>query len=69
MIQLRAKDAEAEAVEVVTKVEINTGKPLPSSRAEHDEAKKVASLLAQKWNVDAKSIEVLVEGGNMDRDG
>lgn len=69
MIQLKAKDAEAEAVEVVRTVEINTGKPLPSSRAEHDDTERIASLLAQKWNVDAKSIEVLVEGGEMNKDG
>ncbi len=69
MIQLKANDAEAEAVEVVQTVEINTGKPLPSSRAEYEDAEGIASLLAQKWNVDAKSIEVLVEGGKMNRDG
>ncbi|WP_282172661.1 stage III sporulation protein AF [Cytobacillus firmus] len=69
MIQLKAEDAEAEAVEVVKTVEINAGKPLPSSGPEHEDAERIASLLAQKWNVDANSIEVLVEGGNMERDG
>ncbi|KAF0818440.1 MULTISPECIES: stage III sporulation protein AF [unclassified Cytobacillus] len=69
MIQLKAEDAEAEAVEVVKTVEINAGKPLPSSGPEHEDAGRIASLLAQKWNVDANSIEVLVEGGNMERDG
>ncbi|GLB58148.1 stage III sporulation protein AF [Cytobacillus sp. NCCP-133] len=68
MIQLKAKDAEAEALEVVKTVEISTGKPLPSSRAENEDAQRIASLLAQKWNVDAKSVEVLVEGGKMNRD-
>lgn len=69
MIQLKAEDAEAEAVEVVKTVDINAGKPLPSSGPEHEDAERIASLLAQKWNVDANSIEVLVEGGSMDRDG
>ncbi|KON87094.1 stage III sporulation protein AF [Sporosarcina globispora] len=69
MIQLRAENAESEAVEVIKTVEINTGKPLPSSGPAHEDAKGIASFLAQKWNVDANSIEVLAEGGNMDRDG
>lgn len=69
MIQLKAEDAEAEAVEVVKTVDINTGEPLPSSGPDHEDAKGIASFLAQKWNVDANSIEVLAEGGNMDKDG
>lgn len=69
MIQLKAEDAEAEAVEVVKTVDINTGEPLPSSGPDHEDTKGIASFLAQKWNVDANSIEVLAEGGNMDKDG
>ncbi|MBU8879337.1 stage III sporulation protein AF [Bacillus sp. FJAT-29790] len=68
MVQLKYKDVEADAVEVVKKVEISTQESLPSNRP-NNATEKVASLLAQKWNVNEKTIEVLVEGRNMKKDG
>ncbi|MBS4191235.1 stage III sporulation protein AF [Bacillus sp. FJAT-49705] len=68
MVQLKMKDEEAEAVEVVKKVEINARETLPSNRPNKD-TEKVASLLAQKWNVNEEKIEVLVEGGKINNNG
>jgi stage III sporulation protein AF len=64
-VQLKQKDSEEEAVEVVSMVEINTNQPLPSS-SETNESTDIASLLAQKWNINEDSIEVMIEGGNQD---
>ncbi|MBP2240830.1 stage III sporulation protein AF [Cytobacillus eiseniae] len=68
MIYVKNKDEEAEAVEVIKKVEINTEETLPSIQVSN-EAEKVASLFAQKLNVDVNMIEVLVEGGKMNKNG
>lgn len=67
-VQLKHKDEEAGAVEVVKNVNINTRETLPSNRPDND-AEKIASFLAQKWNVNEETIEVLVEGGKMNKDG
>lgn len=62
-VQLKEPKKEAEAVEVVKKVEINTQTPLPSK--EHSfQIEKISSLLAEKWDVDEKTIEIMIEGGN-----
>ena len=66
--EVEASAEEAEAVEVVKRVEVDTGNPLPSDRI-NKETEKIASLLSEKWNVDEKTIEVLVEGGNLNTDG
>ncbi|MFO1443517.1 stage III sporulation protein AF [Bacillus sp. Bva_UNVM-123] len=63
-IQLKHKDEEAEAVEVVQKVNINTRETLPLNRPDNM-TKKVASLLAHEWNMNEEIIEVLVEGRKM----
>ncbi|QED48583.1 stage III sporulation protein AF [Cytobacillus dafuensis] len=68
IVQLKMKDEEAEAVEVVKKVAINTQETLPSKKPNKD-TEKVASLLAQKWNVNEEKIEVLVEGGKINNNG
>ncbi|MFE8695493.1 stage III sporulation protein AF [Cytobacillus sp. FJAT-53684] len=68
MVELKHKDEKAEAIEVVKKVEINSEETLPSNQA-NNETEKVASLLAEKLNVDVNMIEVLVEGGKMNKDG
>jgi len=65
-VQLKKK--EADVIEVVQKVEINTRETLPLDRQDWI-TEKVASLLAQKWNVNDEIIELLVEGGKMDKDG
>lgn len=67
-VQLKHEDEEAGAVEVVKKININTEETLPSNRPNND-AEKIASFLAKKWNVNEEIIEVLVEGGKMNKDG
>ncbi|UQD52700.1 stage III sporulation protein AF [Bacillus methanolicus] len=60
-VQLRQPNEQSDAIEAVKKVEINTNKPLPSKKTA--EMKKITSFLSQKWNMDDKDIEVLIEGG------
>lgn len=60
-VQLRQPKEQSDAIEAVKKVEINTNKPLPSKKTA--EMKKITSFLSQKWNMDDKDIEVLIEGG------
>ena len=67
-VQLKAKDEKKEAVEVVKKIEINTRETLPSNKPTN-ETEKIASLLAEKWNVNEEKIEVRVEGGELKKDG
>ena len=63
IVQLMEPEKEAEAVEVVRKVEINTSEPLPSND-ETNETKKIASLLSERWNVEPETIQVVIGGGN-----
>jgi stage III sporulation protein AF len=63
IVQLKEPEDEAEAVEVVKKVEINTKEPLPS-HANTKDSGPIASLLSEKWDVEKENIEVVVEGGN-----
>lgn len=68
IIQLKHKEEQANVVEVIKPVEINTNHPPPSKRltAQSDE---VTSLLAEKWNVSESAIEVLIEGEVTDNNG
>ncbi len=66
IVQLQVK--EADVIEVVQKVEINTRGTFPVIKQDGN-IEKVASLLAQKWNVNEGVIEVIVEGGRMEKDG
>ncbi|KAB2338474.1 stage III sporulation protein AF [Cytobacillus depressus] len=68
MVQLTSKDEKEDAVEVVKSVEINTRESLPSN-IPNNETKKIASLLAEKWNVNEEKIVVRVEGGRLNNDG
>jgi stage III sporulation protein AF len=61
IVLLKQSEGEANVVEVVRTVEINTENPLPSKRlTAHSE--EITSLLAGKWNVSENAIEVLIEG-------
>ncbi len=62
IVQLEQAQEESEAVEAVEPVDINTGKPLPSRTATND-AKDIAALLSDSWDVDGRIIDVLMEGG------
>lgn len=66
-VQRLETETEAEAVEVVSKIEISTTTPLPSKRA--NEHTDIAALLSQKWNIKEKTIEVMVEGGITEQNG
>lgn len=62
-VQLKNPKKEAEAVEVVRKVEINIREPLPSTN-EVKNHQKIASFLSEKWNVEKETIRIVIEGGN-----
>lgn len=55
------KQPDGKAVEAVSKIEINANKPPSSNQSEVQQ--NIATFLAEKWNVEKKAIEVLIEGG------
>jgi stage III sporulation protein AF len=62
VVKVQRLESEKEAaVEVVNKVDINTTKPPPAKRT--NEYADIKSLLSHKWNIENKTIEVIVEGG------
>lgn len=63
IVRLGQHEAEAQAVEVVKKVEINTNEPPPSVQ-QAKESKRIASLLSEKWDVEEEKIQIVVEGGS-----
>jgi stage III sporulation protein AF len=68
IVLLKQSEGEANVVEVVRTVEINTENPLPSKRlTAHSE--EITSLLAGKWNVSENAIEVLIEGEVTENNG
>lgn len=64
IVQLKDPVKEAEAVEVVKKVEINTKQPLPSKIRDADKDSEIASLLYEKWGIQEKVVDIVIEGGN-----
>lgn len=67
-VLLKGSDEETETVEAVKQVEINTEKPLSSNKVT-DQSRQVAAMLSEKWNVQEKTIDVMIEGGIEKKDG
>jgi stage III sporulation protein AF len=67
-VHLKQPESKVETVETIKPIEINTQKPL-SSKKTTDKSEEVAAFLAKTWNVDEKSIEVSIEGGNSQENG
>lgn len=55
------KQPDGKVVEAVSKIEINANKPPSSSQSEVQQ--NIATFLAEKWNIEKNTIEVLIEGG------
>ncbi len=62
-LKKQEEKAEAEAVALVKKIEINTKSP-PSANEFTRDSRKIASFLAEKWGVEEELIEIVVEGGD-----
>ncbi|MCQ6278044.1 stage III sporulation protein AF [Bacillus sp. EB600] len=58
----------AQTVEVVKRIEVNTKKPL-SPKKTADKSEEIAAFLSKKWNVDENTIEVSIEGGEAHTNG
>lgn len=67
-VLLKGSGEETETVEAVKQVEINTEKPLSSNKVT-DQSRQVAAMLSEKWNVQEKTIDVMIEGGIEKKDG
>lgn len=67
-VLLKGSDEETETVEAVKQVEINTEKPLSSNKVT-DQSRQVAAMLSEKWNVQEKTIDVMIEGGIEKKNG
>lgn len=63
IVHLKEPESEAEAVEVVKKVEINTNEPHVSNEISND-SQRIVSLLSEKWDIEQETIQVVVEGGS-----
>lgn len=68
IVQLKQSEEEANVVEVVKPVEINTNQPSQMKRLTA-RSEEITSLLAEKWNVSEGAIEVLIEGEVTDNNG
>lgn len=71
IVKVVRPEQKTETVEVVGKIDINSGKQ-PSSPKQKDEAEngKITSLLSKKWKIEKNNIEVLmVEGGINNQNG
>jgi stage III sporulation protein AF len=68
IVQLKQSEEEAQVVEVVKPVEINTNQPSQPKRLTA-QSEGITSLLAEKWNVSEGTIEVLIEGEVTDNNG
>lgn len=69
-VELQGTKEESVAVEVVKKVEINTSEAIPTYKQTKEEVtSQVVSFLAHKWNVKEETIEIVLEGGNMEQNG
>jgi stage III sporulation protein AF len=62
IVHMKQRVEEANVVEVIQPVDINTNQPYHQTKRLPAETKKIASLLAEKWNVTEDTIEVLIEG-------
>ncbi|MDP4157808.1 MAG: stage III sporulation protein AF [Bacillota bacterium] len=67
-VHLKQPADNALAVEVVKPIEINTKKPF-SSKKMADKSAEISAFLSKKWNVDEKTIEVSIEGGDGNKNG
>jgi stage III sporulation protein AF len=67
-VQLKQSTNNAQTVEVVKPIDINTKEPL-SSKKMTDKSKEIAAFLSKKWNVNEKMIEVSIEGGDAYKNG
>jgi stage III sporulation protein AF len=68
IVQLKQSEDEANVVEVIQPVEINTKQP-PQTKRLTAQSEDITSLLAEKWNVSESAIEVLIEGEVTDNNG
>jgi stage III sporulation protein AF len=68
IVQLKQSEEEANVVEVIKPVEINTNQPSQTKRLTA-QSEEITSLLAEKWNVSEGAIEVLIEGEVTDKNG
>jgi stage III sporulation protein AF len=68
IVQLKQSEEEANVVEVIKPVEINTNQPSQTIRLTA-QSEEITSLLAEKWNVSEGAIEVLIEGEVTDNNG
>jgi stage III sporulation protein AF len=68
IVQLKQSEDEANVVEVIQPVEINTKQP-PQKKRLTAQSEEITSLLAGKWNVSESAIEVLIEGEVTDNNG
>jgi stage III sporulation protein AF len=68
IVQLKQSEDEANVVEVIQPVEINTKQP-PQTKRLAAQSEEITSLLAGKWNVSEGAIEVLIEGEVTDNNG
>ncbi|MGG1400618.1 stage III sporulation protein AF [Bacillus salipaludis] len=67
-VLLKHPETSVKTVEAIKQVDINTETPLSANGSAEDTA-KVAAFLSQKWDVAEKSLEVSIEGGNMNKNG
>jgi stage III sporulation protein AF len=67
-VHLKQPADNAQAVEVIKPIDINTKKPL-STKKTADKSAEIAAFLSEKWNVDKKTIEVSIEGGDANKNG
>jgi stage III sporulation protein AF len=68
IVQLKQSEQEANVVEVIQPVEINTNQPSQTKRLTA-QSEEITSLLAEKWNVSEGAIEVLIEGEVTENNG
>lgn len=68
IVQLKQSEEEANVVEVIQPVEINTNQP-PQTKRLTAQSEEITSLLAEKWNVSEGAIEVLIEGEVTENNG
>lgn len=67
-VVLKQPASKTETVEAVAPIIINTQKSL-STKKTTDDSKKIAAFLSNKWNVDKKTIEILIERGTNNQNG
>jgi stage III sporulation protein AF len=67
-VHLKQPADNAQTVEVIKPIDINTKEPL-STKKMADKSAEIAAFLSEKWNVDKKTIEVSIEGGDANKNG